>query len=102
MPECRSIGGILPSNHSVRVKKQLNHHTDFINLFPADAIGSPLVRVLFTKGMIAADFLGDTTGTGLDMPSQTHRQNEVGGRGTPMDDELRPVDLDHRPVRVRT
>ena len=28
---------------------------------------------LFTKGMIAADFLGDPTGTGLDMPSQTHR-----------------------------
>ena len=27
---------------------------------------------LFTKGMIAADFLGDPTGTGLDMPSQTH------------------------------
>jgi hypothetical protein len=31
------------------------------------------VRVLFTNGMIAADFLGDPTGTGLDMPSQTHR-----------------------------
>ena len=31
------------------------------------------MRVLFTKGMIAADFLGDPTGTGLDMPSQTHR-----------------------------
>jgi hypothetical protein len=30
------------------------------------------VRFLFTKGMIAADFLGDPTGTGLDMPSQTH------------------------------
>src|SRR5712671_2191550 len=25
-------------------------------------IGSPLVTVLFTKGMIAADFLGDRTG----------------------------------------
>jgi hypothetical protein len=32
----------------------------------------PLVRVLFTNGMIAADFLGDPKGTGLDMPSQTH------------------------------
>ena len=31
------------------------------------------MRVLFTKGMIAADFLGDPTGTGLDMPFQTHR-----------------------------
>ena len=31
------------------------------------------MRVLFTKGMIAVDFLGDPTSTGLDMPSQTHR-----------------------------
>ena len=28
------------------------------------------------------------------------RQHEVGRRGTPMDDALRPVDLDHCPVRV--
>jgi hypothetical protein len=48
----------------------LNHRIDFINHFPADAIGSPLVRVLLTDGMIAADFLGDPTGTGLDMPSR--------------------------------
>jgi hypothetical protein len=41
-----------------------------IKQFLPEPIGSPLVRVLFTKGMIAADFLGDTTGTGLDMPSQ--------------------------------
>jgi hypothetical protein len=44
-----------------------------IKHFLPEPIGSPLVRVLFTKGMIAADFLGDPTGTGLDMPSQTHR-----------------------------
>jgi hypothetical protein len=33
------------------------------------------VRVLFTNGMIAADFLGDPTGTGLDMcpPKRTVR-----------------------------
>ena len=31
------------------------------------------MRVSLTDGMIAADFLGDPTGTGLDMPSQTHR-----------------------------
>src|SRR5712671_7418726 len=30
------------------------------------------------------------------MPSQTDRQNEVGRRGTPMDDALPPVDLDRR------
>jgi hypothetical protein len=28
------------------------------------------MTVSFTKGMIAADFLGDPTGTGLDMPSK--------------------------------
>src|SRR5712672_1060562 len=32
------------------------------NDFLPEPIGSPLVRVLFTKGMIAADFLGDPTG----------------------------------------
>src|SRR5882757_9192353 len=34
----------------------------FINQFLPEPIGSPLMRVLFTKGMIAADFLGDPTG----------------------------------------
>jgi hypothetical protein len=34
-----------------------------------EPIGSPLVSVSFTKGMIAADFLGDPTGTGLDGPA---------------------------------
>jgi hypothetical protein len=29
------------------------------------------VRLSLTKGMIAADFLADPPGTGLDMPSQT-------------------------------
>ena len=80
-----------------------------INKSVIDPVGSPLVRVLFKKRMIAADFLGDPTGTELDMPSQTHRasggltagicgpafsfwQHEVGRRGTPMeDDALRPV-----------
>jgi hypothetical protein len=37
------------------------------------------VRVLFTKGMIVADFLDDPTGIGLDTPSQTHRQQEAVG-----------------------
>ena len=40
-----------------------NQRAYFINDFGAEPIGSPLVRVLFTKGMIAADFLGDPTGT---------------------------------------
>src|SRR6476469_4980922 len=31
-----------------------------------DAIGSPWVRLSLTKGMIAADFLADPPGTGLD------------------------------------
>jgi hypothetical protein len=31
------------------------------------------VRLSLTKGMIAADFLADPPGTGLDTPSQTHR-----------------------------
>ena len=31
------------------------------------------MRVLLIGEMIAADFLGGPTGTGLDMPSQTHR-----------------------------
>jgi hypothetical protein len=44
---------------------------EIANEFLSEPIGSPLVRVLFTNGMIAADFLGDPTGTGLDMPSQT-------------------------------
>jgi hypothetical protein len=57
-----------------------NQCGDFIKHFPAEPIGSPLVRVLFTKGMIAADFLGDPTGTGLDMPSQTHRELAGAGR----------------------
>jgi hypothetical protein len=39
------------------------------HFFP-EPIGSPLMTVSFTKGMIAADFLGDPTGTGLDMPSK--------------------------------
>src|SRR5712671_4836394 len=33
------------------------------NCWQIEPIGSPLVTVLFTKGMIAADFLGDPTGT---------------------------------------
>jgi hypothetical protein len=33
-----------------------------------DAIGSPWVRLSLTKGMIAADFLADPPGTGLDSP----------------------------------
>src|SRR5712671_6224557 len=32
------------------------------NCWQIEPIGSPLVTVLFTKGMIAADFLGDRTG----------------------------------------
>jgi hypothetical protein len=40
----------------------VNHHIENINQFLPEPIGSPLVRVLFTKGMIAADFLGDPTG----------------------------------------
>src|SRR5436190_844728 len=43
------------------------------SLTNSEAVGVPLVRLSLTKGMIAADFLGDPTGTGLDMPSQTHR-----------------------------
>ena len=50
-----------------------NQAAQIIDDFLIEPIGSPLVRVLFTKGMIAADFLGDPTSTGLDMPSQTHR-----------------------------
>ena len=69
-----------------------------------EPLASPLVRVLFTNGIIAADFLGDPTGTGLDMPFQTDRASAglpaPPERGTPMDDALRPVDLDHRPVGV--
>jgi hypothetical protein len=42
-----------------------------IDNFVIEPVGSPLVRVSFTKGMIAADFLSEPTGTGLDMPSQT-------------------------------
>jgi hypothetical protein len=45
--------------------------TEFVNHFPGEPIGSPLVSVSLTKGMIAADFLADPPGTGLDMPSQT-------------------------------
>src|SRR5258708_4121690 len=55
------------------VHPAFTQHTQIINQFSPEPIGSPLVRVLFTKGMIAADFLGDPTGTGLYMPSQTHR-----------------------------
>jgi hypothetical protein len=39
------------------VRKPLSHHTEIINQFLREPIGSPLVRVLFTKGMIAADVL---------------------------------------------
>ena len=34
----------------------------FINHLWSEPVGSPLVRVLFTKGMIVADFLGDPDG----------------------------------------
>ena len=37
------------------------------------------MSVSLTDGMIAADFLGDPTGTGLDMPSQTHRGGLTAG-----------------------
>ncbi len=75
------------------------------------------MRVLFTKGMIAADFLGDPTSTGLDMPSRTHRasggltgtplpklpsQHAMHGDGPPMVGLLRAIRrLDHSPVRVQ-
>jgi hypothetical protein len=36
--------------------------------------------VLFTKGNDCRGFLGDPTGTGLDMPSQTHREWRIDGR----------------------
>src|SRR5882757_2668686 len=40
----------------------LAHIAQIIKHFLPEPIGSPLVTVLFTKGMIAADFLGDPTG----------------------------------------
>jgi hypothetical protein len=55
------------------LKIVLNQHDEIINHFLPEPIGSPPVRVSVTNGMIAADFLGDPTGTGLHMPSQTHR-----------------------------
>jgi hypothetical protein len=51
----------------------MNQCGEIINLFGAEPIGSPLVRVLFTKGMITADFLGDPNGYRIGHPSQTHR-----------------------------
>ena len=61
----------------------LAHIALFIDQTPnarqIEALASPLVRVSLTDGMIAADFLGDPTGTGLDMPSQTDRQQEAMG-----------------------
>src|SRR5712672_4621513 len=51
----------------------LGQTAQIIDQFLIEPIGSPLLRVPSTKGMIAADFLGDPTSTGLDMPSQTHR-----------------------------
>src|SRR5436305_13680782 len=64
--QCNSITGTEPAERPSQVAA-------IINKSIIDPVGSPLVRVLFTKRMIAADFLGDPTGTELDMPSQTHR-----------------------------
>jgi hypothetical protein len=71
--------------------------------------------------MIAADFLGDPTGTGMTCPPEwrtdsrklwafsfccnsaqgagrLHRQHEGGWGGPPMEDVLLAVDLERRPV----
>jgi hypothetical protein len=49
----------------------IGRSTHHINLFGAEPIGSPLVRLSLTKGMITVDFLADPPGTGLHVPSQT-------------------------------
>ena len=43
--------------------KRREFSVEFVNHSQGEPIGSPLVRLLLTKGMIAADFLGDPTGT---------------------------------------
>src|SRR5436305_15226777 len=64
--QCNSITGTEPAERPSQVAA-------IINKSIIEPLASPLVRVLFTEGMIAADFLGDPAGTELDMPSQTHR-----------------------------
>jgi len=48
----------------------------FIKQFLTEPIGSSLVSYFLTKGMIAADFLGDPTGTGL-MPFALPQLSQV-------------------------
>jgi hypothetical protein len=61
----------------------LNQRTEILNHFLPEPIGSPLVRVLFTKGMIAADFLGDPTGTIAQAASRLRERLEVPARTRP-------------------
>jgi hypothetical protein len=51
-----------------------------LTIFQADAIGSPLVSVSLTKGMIAADFLADPPDTGRSTPRTPIQRDVLPGR----------------------
>jgi hypothetical protein len=95
----------------------LNQRAEILNHFLPEPIGSPLVRVLFTKGMIARGFSGRPDGyrighglsnapcegalTGTPLP-KLPSQHAVHGDGPPMVGLLRAIRrLDHGPVSVQ-
>jgi hypothetical protein len=72
---CKILGQEEIKPHKALHQHALGHRSinrlrtiEFVNHFPPEPIGAPLVSVSLTKGMIAADFLADPPGTGLDSP----------------------------------